>query len=100
MKSLPQFLKKYFWDVNFNSLKLNKHQVFIIARLLEYGNRQAVKWMENNFKPKEIKKVVCNSKNISQKSANFWQLIFSIRRNKILCLKKSFQKTQRMLWQY
>lgn len=100
MKLLPRFLKKYFWDVNFSELSKENYSSFIIERILEYGDERAVKWMKKNFNISEIKNVICKSKNLSQKSANFWQFIFNLKRDKILCLKKSFQKKRRAIWKY
>ncbi len=92
--------KEYFWDVNFSELNKENHSSFIIERVLEYGDEKAVKWMKKNFNTSEIKNVICKSKNLSQKSANFWQLIFNLKRDKILCLRKSFQKKQKVIWKY
>ena len=100
MKGLPTFLKKYFWDVDFSKLQKNSHSQFIIERILEYGDENSVRWLRNNFDSREIKEVLYNSKNISPKSANFWQLIFNIKRDKILCLKKSFREKRRLIWKY
>lgn len=100
MKLLPRFLKKYFWDVNFSELSKENYSSFIIERILEYGDERAVKWMKKNFNISEIKNVICKSKNLSQKSANFWQFMFNLKRDKILCLKKSFQKKRRAIWKY
>jgi len=100
MKLLPKFLKKYFWDVNFSELSKENYSSFIIERILEYGDEEAVKWMKKNFNISEIKNVICKSKNLSQKSANFWQFMFNLKRDKILCLKKSFQKKRRAIWKY
>ncbi len=100
MKLLPKFLKKYFWDVNFSELSKENYSSFIIERILEYGDERAVKWMKKNFNISEIKNVICKSKNLSQKSANFWQFMFNLKRDKILCLKKSFQKKRRAIWKY
>lgn len=100
MASVPGFLKKYFWDVDLRDIDKTKHSRFIIERILEYGDREAVRWLENAFKPQQIKRAVCESKNISRKTANFWQFIFGLKRDKVLCLKKSFQKKQRAIWQY
>jgi len=100
MNGLPMFLKNNFWDIDFSDLDKKKHSQFIIERILEYGNEKEVKWMRQNFTEKEIKTVVCKSKNISKKSANFWQLLFEIKKDDILCLKKSFQKKQGAIWNY
>lgn len=100
MKTLPKFLKKYFWDIEFQRLEKKAHSHFIIERILEYGDKRAMKWLKSHFEQKEIKNVLYNSKNISPRSANFWQLIFNIKRDKILCLRKSFQEKQRLIWKH
>lgn len=100
MKTLSQFLKKYFWDVDFSKLDKEIYASFIIERILEEGDEKAVRWMRDNFDLAQIKNVLCNSKNLSPRSANYWQLIFNLKRDKILCLRKSFQKKQRLIWKY
>ena len=100
MKTLPQFLKKYFWDVDFSKLDKEIHASFIIERILEEGDEKATRWMRDNFNLAQIKNVLYNSKNLSPRSANYWQLIFNLKRDKILCLRKSFQKKQRPIWKY
>ena len=97
---MPQFLERYFWDVDFYSLDLQKDAYFIIERILEEGDIKAIKWMLRTFSPKTIKKVLQTSKKLSKKSANFWAIIFNLPKNKILCLKKSFQKTHKIAWPY
>lgn len=100
MRDLPKFLKKYFWDVEFSDLDKNKHSQFIIERILEYGDKEAVEWMKKGFEEKEIKKVVCKSRKLSKKSANFWHVIFNIKKSKVLCLKRLLQKKQGLIWKY
>jgi len=100
VRTLPLFLKKYFWDIDFSDLDVKKKSFFIIQRILEYGDQKAVEWMRKNFNDREIRKVIFNSKNLSQKSANFWQLIFNLNKNKILCLNKSFLKKRELIWKF
>lgn len=100
MRKLPGFLKRYFWDTDFLKLHKENHSQFIIERILEYGDKKDVKWLRNNFNHKEIKKALYNSRNISSKSANFWQLVFNLNKDKILCLKKSFQEKLKPVWKY
>ena len=56
--------------------------------------------MNNNYDLDKIKEVTINSKNISKKSANYWQIIFNIKRDKILCLRRLSQEKQKMIWKY
>ena len=100
MKPIPQSLKKYFWDVNPLTLNKKIHPQFIIERILEYGDEKALKWLRENFTLNEIKSILYKSKNLSRKSANFWQFIFNLKRDKILCLKRFFRKRQKLIWKH
>ena len=100
MKNIPQFLEKYFWDVSFSELRKEKYPEFIIERILENGDKKAIRWMKNNFSSEQIKEKILSSKNLSPKSANFWRIIYNLDKSKILCLKKLFQKKQKRIWKY
>ncbi len=100
MRKLPKFLSKYFWDVEFEKLDLQKRRVYILRRILEDGDRQAVAWMWKNFKKSEIKDVLSNFRGLSPKSANFWAVILNIKKEDVRCLNKSFIETQRQFWPY
>ena len=97
---LPEYLKKYFWDVDFLKLQRDKDSHFIIERILELGDMKSIEWMKKNFPEKEIKQIVISSRRLSPKSANYWGLVFKLKKDKILCLKKSFQKKQKIAWRY
>ena len=100
MRSLPLFLKRYFWDVDFSKLDKKAYATFIIERILEEGDGKAVNWMKKNFALALLRKTLARSRRISPRSANFWQLIFNMKRDKILCLNKSFQKKPEPIWKY
>jgi hypothetical protein len=92
------FLKKYFWETDFKSLDLKKDAVYIISRILEYGDIKAVKWLLKNFDKKLIKKVILTQRGFSPKTSNFWRLFFNLNKNKVLCLKKSYLKRRKSHW--
>lgn len=100
MKKLPKFLKKYFWDVDFGKINFNTRKIYILRRILEYGDEKAVRWMWRNFKKPEIKNALCNFRGYSQKSANFWALILNVRKDEVKCLNKFFRETQKQFWPY
>jgi N-acetylmuramic acid 6-phosphate (MurNAc-6-P) etherase len=100
MSKLPKFLKKYFWDVDFENIKLENRRVYILKRILEYGDEKAVGWMRGNFTKEEMKDVLIKSRGFSKKSANFWAFVLDVEREKVKCLNKSFQKTQNQFWPY
>lgn len=99
MKKAPEFLRKYFWDVDFTKLSMDKSKLFILKRIFEYGDERAARWMNKNFSRNEISKLL-SSIRIDSKSANFWALILDIKRENILCLKRRYLAMRKRIWQY
>lgn len=95
---LPTFLKKYFWDVDFNKLDLKKNKFYIISRLLEYGDIKATRWLFKNVERGKIKAAILRFRGFSPPTINFWRIFFNLDKSKILCLQKSYQKTQKSHW--
>lgn len=100
MKKLPGFLKKYFWDVEFKKIDPKKSKIYVIRRILDYGDEKAVTWMYKNFKKSEMKNALSNFRGYSQKSANYWALILDIPKEEVLCLKKRSLRERRIFWPY
>lgn len=100
MKKLPKFLKKYFWDTEFKKIDLQKRKVYVLKRILEYGDERSVAWMWKNFQKSEIINVLSNYRGYSQKSANFWALLLDIPQEEVICLKKPSSKEQKKIWHY
>lgn len=100
MGELPEFLKKYFWDTEFEKITLKKRGVYVLKRILEYGDEKAVAWMWENFGKSEIENALSNFRGYSQKSANYWALLLNVPREKVLCLKTRSTKEQKKIWPY
>lgn len=100
MNRLPKFLEKYFWDVDFGKIDLDNRRVYVLKRILEYGDETAVRWMRKNFKGGEIKSALCNFRGYSLKSANFWAFILGVKKEDVKCLSRSFRETQKQFWPY
>ncbi len=94
MQKLPKFLKQYFWDVDFNGLNLEKSRTFILKRVLDRGDTQALNWLKENFTNSEIKDLLLFTRDISQKTANFWADYLRIDRKKVPCLQKPYSRIQ------
>ncbi len=100
MKKIPNFLKKYFWEIKFQDLDIHKSRIYILRRILEYGDEKAVAWLWRNFKKSEIKNVLINYRGFSQKSANYWAIVLNLPKKKIRCLNKHSPKEQKRTWPY
>lgn len=80
--TIPARFKQYFWDVDFDSLSLSENPGFILKRLLDLGDTDALKWIRNRFSDETIGQLVSTSRDLSKKTVNFW--------SKYLCLKKPY----------
>ena len=97
---LPKQFEKYFWDVDFEKLDEKKHKQYVVARLLEHGDLESVRWLLKKYQNRTIKKVLMKSREFTEKTANFWANYFGLNKNNILCLRKSYLKRRRELWPY
>ena len=100
MTELPKFLKNYFWDTDFKGIDPKENRIYILKRILNYGDERAVSWMFDNFKKSEIKDALSNFRGYSQKSANYWVLVLDVPRKEVLCLKKRSSGEPEIFWPY
>lgn len=99
-KVSPEFLRKYFWEINFYKFNPEKRPEYTIERLLEYGNFEALRWMFRTFPEEKIKEVLKTTRALSLRSANFWGIYFDFKKENIRCLRKQFRQTYRAIWPY
>lgn len=83
--SIPASFKPYFWDVDFDQLSLSETPNFILKRLLDLGDLNALKWTRAQFSDQAISQLVLSSRDLSEKTTNFW--------SKYLCLKRPYSQT-------
>ena len=100
MKKLPKFLKQYFWDVDFEKLDYTKYPKYVIIRILEYGNEKAISWMKNIFSRRDIVDALISTRELTEKSANFWAVVLDVKKEKVKCLNKSFLEIRKRFWPY
>lgn len=100
MKKMPKFLKRYFWDVDFDKLDYNKYPKYVIERILEYGDERSIAWMRHNFSRSNIVDVLTSSRGLTEKSANFWAVVLGVRKEGVKCLNKSFREIRKKFWPY
>lgn len=98
--TLPRFLSKLFWDVDFEHLSLTKHRNFVLRRVLDHGDPEAIAWMRQTFSPEEIRSSLKKYRGFSRKSANFWALVYDIGKDSVPCLKRHLSKEPGIVWSY
>jgi len=97
---IPKSLHRYFWDVNVEKLDPKKKPYFVINRLLDKGNVEAIKWVRQNYQEEEIKETFRKIKDFNTKVGRFWSLILQIPEKEMACLLPSYLKMRRMHWPY
>ena len=92
---LPEKIRKFFWEYEGNEIEIQENWFFIIERLLEYGDFEAVKWAFKHFDQSQLVEVVKASRNLSKKTASMWQNYFNLSKEEIRCMNLSCQRTDR-----
>ncbi len=78
-----KILKELFWDYKWNSVLKKLDSPFVIARVLEIGNKKQVKEFEKAVGIKKIKDFLKNYENLlSKQSLNFWRLCYEVKSKK------------------
>lgn len=75
VSDIPEEFQKYFWDVAFKDLSLEKYPRFIAERILNYGDLECIKWLQTVLDKDFIRSVIRNSRNLNPKTKNYWQLM-------------------------
>ncbi len=75
---VPHHLRSLFWDAKLSDFEPGEFPEYTIARVLEYGDRDAVEWLRQMFTETQIVDVLRTERRLSRKSANFWALIYSV----------------------
>jgi hypothetical protein len=72
---LPEEFRKYFWDCEFDELSIEKYPKFIAERVLNFGDINSVKFLLSKIDVELIKMIVSTSRNLNNKTSNFWRII-------------------------
>lgn len=76
MQTIPNHLRPFFWDTDLAQINTTGNKQYIIERILELGDVNAVWWLFSTYSVGEIKEVLNQSRRITAKSQNFWRIIF------------------------
>lgn len=80
---MPNELKKYFWDTEFDKLDIKKNMKYIISRLYCYGDINEIKWLKSVYSDEEIKDVAKNSRNLKPLVANYLRQQFNLKKEEM-----------------
>jgi hypothetical protein len=71
----PEPFQKYFWDSDWEDLTGNadRYRDFIICRIADKGNDEAIAWLLGKITAQTIADSVGKSRTVSAKSKSFWE---------------------------
>jgi hypothetical protein len=86
---IPSNLQTLFWDTNLDTFAPEAYPDYTIFRVLEIGDQAAVTWLQQTFSEDEIRRVLSTERRLSEKSANFWALVYRIPSHEVAALNGS-----------
>jgi hypothetical protein len=75
---IPKWLQYLFWDTSLNKIHIKQNARYIIERVLGFGDMYALEWLQRVYPTRTIIDVIFLSRNLTEKSRNFWRLWFGI----------------------
>jgi len=98
--TLPKEFYKFFWDTDASTIDPGHNKMYVISRLLDIGNIQALRWLIGTYNTDDIIKTIKSKRDLSSRSATFWAKFFHINREDVVCLTEPFLTQRKTLWQY
>lgn len=70
-RQLPEKLRPYFWDTEFEKLDKEENKLFIIARLYTKGTLVGLKWVDENYSDKDVIEAAQQRRDLTPIVANY-----------------------------
>lgn len=77
---LPDNLRTLFWDCDFASLDLSQYRNFVIRRILDRGNWDAIMWLRHTLGDMAIKEwfITKHGRGLDARKIRFWEVILDM----------------------
>jgi hypothetical protein len=75
--SLSTHISGYFWDIDPENTSPKKHPRYYMTRILEFGDKRAIKWLFRVFGKEKVKEALLTLR-LSDRSANYWRYYFKL----------------------
>lgn len=70
-----KFRQALFWDTNPDKIDTEENALYIIERILDFGNDEEVRWIRKYYSPLQIQKVVENPRRLMPETKTLWKLL-------------------------
>ncbi len=82
---IPSWLDPLFWDLDPQELNLNQHYIYIVERILNFGDLPALRWLFITYEKETIREAVTLSRGLTMKTALCWQNYFGLKKEDMRC---------------
>ena len=89
-KGLPEYLRPFFWDVDFRNLSVKDSSYFIISRLMEHGDEAEMRFLLKTYNQNEMIHVLKTGRSLSRRSREFWKIFFPLFKHLTFPFQSSF----------
>ena len=69
-------VRRLLWDVDPDSVDVNRHGRFLIRRVLDFGDVASVNWLRRTYSDAEIKDAIADGRGLAHKTFVFWETYF------------------------
>ncbi|MBI4469445.1 MAG: hypothetical protein HY650_09015 [Acidobacteria bacterium] len=83
---VPRELRALFWDTNLDHFDPQSFPDYVIARVLELGDKDPLHWLKGAFDEDQIVRVIRTERRLTRRSANFWALVYHIPTREVAAL--------------
>ena len=100
MTKIPQEWHQYFWEVDPEKIDLDQNAYYVIGRLLENGNFDAVRKIRQYYGDERLKEFLLSTyaRALSRRIMRFWQVVLNLSAEE--CERISSIKGKNPLWPY
>jgi Family of unknown function (DUF6922) len=76
--AVPPRFRSLFWDTSIDKIHIKRNARYIMERVLELGDMDAIEWLQRVYPARHIIDVLYLSRPLTEKSRNFWMLWFGV----------------------
>jgi len=100
MNKIPKEWHEYFWEVSPEEVDLEKNDYYVMGRVLENGNLEAVRKLRRYYGDSRLKQFLLStgSRVLSKMTMRYWQVILNLSDEE--CEQISSVRSKNPLWPY
>ncbi len=100
MAKIPKEWHQYFWEVEPEKVDLEKNDYYVIGRVLEHGNMEAVRKLRRFYGDQRLRQFLLSTyaRGLSKRIMRFWQVVLNLSLEE--CERISSIRSKNPLWPY